>query len=77
MKKKVRIDLYANDVTFKRMEDNLRHLNLRGKDALEYILTERDPRKNKQFLILIILINLLMIHKNKLLKMLCLVKISF
>ncbi|MFM5881937.1 IGHMBP2 family helicase [Methanobrevibacter gottschalkii] len=48
MKKKVRIDLYANDVTFKRMEDNLRHLNLRGKDALEYILTERDPRKNKQ-----------------------------
>ena len=45
--KKVRIDLYANDVTFKRMEDNLRHLSLRGKDALEYILTDRDPRKNR------------------------------
>lgn len=47
LRKKVRIDLYANDVTFKRMEDNLRHLSLRGKDALEYILTERDPRKNR------------------------------
>lgn len=29
------------------MEDNLRHLSLRGKDALEYILTDRDPRKNR------------------------------
>lgn len=48
MKKKVRIDLYANDVTFKRMENNLRDLSLRGKDALEYILTERDPRQNKR-----------------------------
>lgn len=48
LKKKVRIDLYANDVTFKRMEDNLRHLSLKGKDALEYILTERDPRKNRK-----------------------------
>ena len=47
LRKKVRIDLYANDVTFKRMEDNLRHLSLRGKDALEYILTDRDPRKNR------------------------------
>ena len=48
MKKKVRIDLYANDVTFKRMEDNLRHLSLRGKNALEYILTDRNPKKNKK-----------------------------
>ncbi len=48
VRKKVRIDLYANDVTFKRMEDNLRHLSLRGKDALEYILTDRDPRKNRR-----------------------------
>ena len=47
LRKKVRIDLYTNDVTFKRMEDNLRHLSLRGKDALEYILTDRDPRKNR------------------------------
>ena len=50
MKKKVRIDLYANDVTFKRMEDNLRHLSLKGKDALEYILTDRNPKKNKKTL---------------------------
>lgn len=50
LRKKVRIDLYANDVTFKRMEDNLRHLSLRGKDALEYILTDRDPRKNRHIL---------------------------
>ena len=37
LKKKVRIDLYANDITFKRMEDNLKHLSLKGKNALEYI----------------------------------------
>ena len=48
LKKKVRVDLYANDVTFKRMEDNLRHLSLKGKDALEYILNDRDPRKNRR-----------------------------
>lgn len=47
LKKKVRIDLYANDVTFRRMEDNLRHLNLKGKNALEYILSQRNPKKNK------------------------------
>ena len=48
LKKKVRIDLYANDITFRRMEDNLRHLSLKGKNALEYILNERNPKKNKQ-----------------------------
>ena len=47
VKKKVRLDLYANDVTFRRMEDNLNHLSLKGKNALEYMLTERNPKKNK------------------------------
>jgi predicted DNA helicase len=47
LKKKVRLDLYANDVTFRRMEDNLKHLSLKGKNALEYILNERNPKKNK------------------------------
>ena len=46
LKNKVRIDLYANDVTFRRMEDNLRHLSLKGKNALEYILNERNPKKS-------------------------------
>ena len=48
IKKKVRIDLYANDITFRRMEDNLKHLSLKGKDALEYMLNERDPKKNRK-----------------------------
>ena len=47
LKKKVRLDLYANDITFRRMEDNLKHLSLKGKNALEYILSERNPKKNK------------------------------
>ena len=47
LKKKVRIDLYANDITFKRMEDNLKHLSLKGKNALEYMLHDRDPKKNR------------------------------
>jgi predicted DNA helicase len=47
IKKKVRLDLYANDITFRRMEDNLNHLTLKGKNALEYILNERNPKKNK------------------------------
>ncbi|MBQ6627711.1 MAG: IGHMBP2 family helicase [Methanobrevibacter sp.] len=47
LKKKVRLDLYANDITFRRMEDNLKHLSLKGKNALEYILNERNPKKNK------------------------------
>lgn len=48
LKKKVRIDLYANDVTFRRMEDNLLHLNTKGKNALEYSLKKRDPKENKK-----------------------------
>ena len=47
LKKKVRLDLYANDITFRRMEDNLKHLSLKGKNALEYILNERNPKKNR------------------------------
>ena len=47
LKKKVRIDLYANDITFKRMEDNLNHLSLKGKNALEYMLNDRNPKKNR------------------------------
>ena len=47
IKKKVRLDLYANDITFRRMEDNLNHLSLKGKNALEYILNERNPKKNR------------------------------
>ncbi len=47
IKKKTRLDLYANDITFRRMEDNLKHLSLKGKNALEYILNERDPKKNR------------------------------
>lgn len=47
LKKKVRIDLYANDITFRRMEDNLKHLSLKGKNALEYILNQRNPKKNR------------------------------
>ena len=46
--KKVRIDLYANDITFRRMEDNLKHLSLKGKNALEYILNQRNPKMNKK-----------------------------
>lgn len=47
LKKKVRLDLYANDITFRRMEDNLKHLSLKGKNALEYILNQRNPKKNR------------------------------
>ena len=48
LKKKVRIDLYANDVTFRRMEDNLCHLTTKGKNALEYSLKKRDPKESKK-----------------------------
>ena len=48
LKKKVRLDLYANDVTFRRMEDNLKHLSLKGKNALEYMLTDRNPKHDKK-----------------------------
>ena len=46
LKKKVRLDLYVNDVTFKRMEDNLRSLSLKGRNALEYHLSQKNPKMN-------------------------------
>lgn len=46
LKKNVRLDLYVNDITFKRMEDNLNNLSLKGRNALEYHLKLKDP-KNK------------------------------
>lgn len=52
IKKKVRIDLYVNDITFRRMEDNLRNLSLKGKNALEYHLNTKDPhnKSNKTYI---------------------------
>lgn len=46
VKKKVRLDLYVNDVTFRRMEDNLKNLSLKGKNALKYHLNQRNPNNN-------------------------------
>ena len=46
LKTKVRIDLYVNDITFRRMEDNLRSLSNKGKNALEYHLNQKSPKKN-------------------------------
>ena len=46
LKNNVRIDLYANDVTFKRMEENLNNLSIKGKDALGYVLKKRDPQES-------------------------------
>ncbi len=48
LKKNVRIDLYANDVTYRRMEDNLNNLSIKGKDALEYSLHKRNPQKENE-----------------------------
>ncbi len=47
LKKKVRLDLYVNDVTFKRMEDNLNNLSIKGKNALEYHLNLKNPKKSE------------------------------
>lgn len=48
LKKHVRIDLYANDVTFRRMEENLVNLSIKGKDALEYSLHKRHPQEDNE-----------------------------
>lgn len=48
LKKHVRIDLYANDVTFRRMEENLVNLTIKGKDALEYSLHKRQPQEDDE-----------------------------
>ncbi len=45
LKKKVRLDLYVNDVTFRRMEDNLKNLSINAKHALEYHLNMKSPKK--------------------------------
>ena len=44
--KKVRLDLYVNDITFKRMEDNLNNLSIKGRNTLEYHLNIKNPNKN-------------------------------
>lgn len=41
--KNVRIDLYANDITFQRMEDNLKKLNKNTYRILEFLLGKRKP----------------------------------
>lgn len=41
--KNVRIDLYANDITFRRMIDNLKNLNENTIKVLSYILDEATP----------------------------------
>lgn len=48
LKKHVRIDLYANDVTSRRMEENLVNLSIKGKDALEYSLHKRHPQEDDE-----------------------------
>ncbi len=41
----VRIDLYANDITFRRMLENLENLSESGKKALEFLLGLKEPKK--------------------------------
>lgn len=45
--KGVRLDLYANDITFKRWIENLEHLYEGGKRALEFYLGLRDPEESE------------------------------
>ena len=47
VKKNVRMDLYANDITFKRMHDNLKQLTQSGRDALEYLLGNKKPKRDR------------------------------
>ncbi len=44
----VRIDLYANDITFKRWIENLNNLRESGKKALEFYLGLREPEEDQQ-----------------------------
>lgn len=46
--KNVRIDLYANDITFRRMLENLENLSESGVRALEFALDLRKPKEPKQ-----------------------------
>lgn len=45
-KKHVRIDLYANDLTYKRMEENLKNLSKKGEEALKYTIAKKTPNEN-------------------------------
>ncbi len=44
LKKKVRVDLYASDISYKRMEDNLKNLSNYGVKALKYMLKKDYPK---------------------------------
>ena len=44
LKKKVRLDLYVNDTTYLRMEDNLKNLSIFGVNALKYLLNIKEPK---------------------------------
>lgn len=45
IKKRVRIDLYASDISFRRMEENLKKLSPYGKKALNILLKKYTPSK--------------------------------
>ncbi|MCD6523680.1 MAG: IGHMBP2 family helicase [Thermococcus sp.] len=45
--KGVRLDLYANDITFKRWLENLNNLRESGRKALEFYLGLREPEESK------------------------------
>ncbi len=50
--KNIRIDLYANDITFQRMEENLKKLNKNTYNVLELLLKKKRPSlkiKKKEF----------------------------
>lgn len=44
--KGVRIDLYANDITFRRMKENLNNLSFQGEKALEFLLEKENLSTN-------------------------------
>ncbi|HIP90044.1 MAG TPA: IGHMBP2 family helicase, partial [Candidatus Nanopusillus sp.] len=46
--KNVRIDLYANDITFRRQIENLDKLSESGKKVLKYILKLEEPKESKE-----------------------------
>ncbi|WP_297464353.1 IGHMBP2 family helicase [Thermococcus sp.] len=46
--KGVRVDLYANDITFRRWLENLENLHESGKKALEFYLGLREPEKGEE-----------------------------
>ncbi len=46
--KKVRIDLYANDITFRRQLENLQNLNEQGIKVLEFALGLREPSESEE-----------------------------